>query len=143
MLTFVNLFTYEKWFKVAQIICHQKKNCDTNIKYSKEIIIIKQAKDLLKQHCHYGWAWVDFTHAPKNYPKIYKWNFFVHQVHELPKVVQEFILIKLHGETKVWTLRKGTITINIQELTKYRRWLLILVCLSLTLTKIININVKP
>lgn len=57
--------------------------------------------------------------------------------------MQEFILIKLHGETKVWTLRKGTITINIQELTKYRRWLLILVYLLLTFIKIININIMP
>jgi hypothetical protein len=57
--------------------------------------------------------------------------------------VQEFILIKLHGETKVWTSRKCNITIDIQELTKYRRWLLTLVCLLLTYIKIININVMP
>jgi hypothetical protein len=93
----------------------------------------------LWQHCHYGWVWVTFMHTPRNKPKQQdKWNYFVDQFHELLKVVQELIFVKLHEGIKVWTLEKGIVTIYVEGLTKYTRWLPIVVCL-LTLTKIINI----
>lgn len=66
---------------------------------------------LLGNHSYYGWEWVNFIHTPRNKLEKNKWNCFVHQVHGLLEVVQELIVVKLYGETKVWMLEKGIITI--------------------------------
>jgi hypothetical protein len=53
----------------------------------------------------------------------------------MSKNIQEIILEKIHGGTKVWGIQFCTLIIDIVELTKYRGWLPILVCL-LTLAEI-------
>jgi hypothetical protein len=105
-------------------------------------IISISVEELFLKHYYYGWEWVNFIHTPRNKLEKIKWNCFVDQVHGLLKVVQELIVVKLYGETKVWMLEKGIITIYTQNLTKYKRWLPILVC-PLTRTKIINIIIIP
>ncbi len=99
---------------------------------------MEQAKEVLRQHCHYGWTWDDYIHTLRNKAKQGKWNCFADQFHELLKVVQELIFIKLHRGTKVWMLEKDIVTIYTKVLTKYKRWLPILVYL-LMFIKIINI----
>jgi len=56
---------------------------DTNVENLKEIITLEPTKELFKQHCHYGWAWVNFIHILKNKSKKDKWNWLVYQFHEL------------------------------------------------------------
>ncbi len=43
------------------------------------------------------------------------------QFHELLKVVQELIFVKLHEGIKVWTLKKGIIIVHVEGLTKCTR----------------------
>jgi hypothetical protein len=33
---------------------------EPHIQNLKEIKMIEQVKELLREHCHYGWAWSDF-----------------------------------------------------------------------------------
>jgi hypothetical protein len=40
---------------------------------------------------------IDFINIPWNKSKLDKWNFFVDQFHKLSNVVQELIIVKLHG----------------------------------------------
>jgi hypothetical protein len=35
------------------------------------MIIVEHAKELIRQHCHYGWAWIDFVYTSQNKPKLY------------------------------------------------------------------------
>jgi hypothetical protein len=39
------------------------------------------------------------------------------------------IIKKLHGRTKMWCIQLWTLIIDITQLTKYRRWLLVIMCL--------------
>ncbi len=66
---------------------------------------------LLRKYCYYGCEWVYFIHTPRNKLEKNKWNCFVNQVHGLLEVVQELNVVKLYGQTKVWMLEKGIITI--------------------------------
>jgi len=43
-------------------------------------------------------------------------------------------------ESRIWTLKKSVVTSYIQKLTKYRKWLLVLVC-PYSLINIVNIVV--
>ncbi len=99
-------------------------------------MIMKKAKELLKQNCHYGWPHADFIQTARNKPKKDKWNWF----HELPEVVQELSIVQIHVGIKIWTLFQSNIKIDIQELIKYRRCLSIILCL-LMFIKAINIVV--
>jgi hypothetical protein len=47
----------------------------------------------------------------------------------LPKNIQELIIKKIHGGTKVWCIQHKSLIIDVVELTKYRRWLPIFVCI--------------
>ncbi len=64
------------------------------------------------------------------------------QFHELLKVVQELIFVKLHEGIKVWTLEKGIVIVYVEGFKKCTRWLPIVACL-LSLAKIINIFIIP
>jgi hypothetical protein len=52
---------------------------------------------------------------------------------ELPQNVQALIIEKLHGNMKTWCIEHKLLIIDAFELTKYRRWLPILVCLLILL----------
>ncbi len=56
-------------------------------------------------------------------------NCFLNQFHESLKVVHNLIIVKLHGGTRVWMLKKGIIIIYIEKLTKHKKWLPFCVCL--------------
>jgi hypothetical protein len=68
-------------------------------------------------------------YTPRRAPKLNTWGNFVEKFKTLPKNVQELIIKKLHGETKVWCIQLKTLIINTTQLMKYRRWLPIMVCL--------------
>jgi hypothetical protein len=78
---------------------------------------------------------VDYLHTPKNTLELDKWNFFVDKFKSTLEKIQELICKKLHGGNKFWCIQLCTLIIDTIELTKYRRWLPMLVCL-LTLAKI-------
>jgi hypothetical protein len=113
-------------------------NGDLNVGNYKKIITLEQTKELIKHHYCYGRTWVDFIHSPKNKLTKDTCNCFLNQFHELLKVVHKLILVKLHIGTRVWMLKKGSITIYIEELTKHRKWFPFYVCL-LKFIKIISI----
>ncbi len=58
-----------------------------------------------------------------------EWNYFVENFKQLSENVQELILKKLHGGSEVQCIQQRTLTIDASKLTKYRRWLPIIVCL--------------
>lgn len=77
-------------------------------------MIMKKAKELLKQNCHYGWAHADFIQTARNKPKKDKWNWSLDWFHELLEVVQELSIVQIHVGIKIWTLFQANITIDIQ-----------------------------
>ncbi len=52
---------------------------------------------------------------------------------ELPQNVQTLIIEKVHGNTKRWCIQHKSLVIDSFELTKYRRWIPILICLFILL----------
>ncbi len=53
-------------------------NGHLNVENLREIIIVEQTKELLRQHCHHGWdGLISYICTPRNKPKNDKWNFFV------------------------------------------------------------------
>jgi hypothetical protein len=54
---------------------------------------------------------------------------FVEKFKILLENVQELIIKKSHGGTKVWCIQLKILIIDTTQLTKYRRWLPIMVCL--------------
>jgi hypothetical protein len=101
----------------------------------KEILTIEEGKERLQQHNGCGWSFVDYLHMPKNTLEFDKWKFFVDKFKSMLENIQELILKKLHGGTKIWCIQLCTLIIDTTKLTKYKRWLLVLVCL-LTLAEI-------
>jgi len=69
----------------------------------------------LKQHNKYGWILVDYLHASINKPKCGEWSYSLERFKQLPKNVQELILNKLHGGTKVWRIQHRTLTIDVEQ----------------------------
>ncbi len=48
---------------------------------------------------------MDYLHTPKNTLELDKWNFFVDKFKSMLKNIQELILKKLHGGTKIWCIQ--------------------------------------
>jgi hypothetical protein len=71
----------------------------------------------------------------KKAPKFDTWGNFVEKFKTLHENVQELIKKKSHGGTKVWCIQLKILIINTAQLTKYKRWLPVMVCL-LTLISI-------
>jgi uncharacterized Tic20 family protein len=69
-------------------------------------------------------------YTPQNTPKKNKWDYFIDRFKELPGLVQEILLGKLHGDVRVWNLQHRTMVIQAKELTKYQLWLHVLEFLS-------------
>lgn len=74
-----------------------------------------------------------YLHTPRNSLKKGNWNQFVAKSKELPKNIQELILKIIYGGTQVWCMQHRTLMIDTIELTKYRQWLLIIVCVFIPL----------
>jgi hypothetical protein len=47
----------------------------------------------------------------------------------LPENIKELIIKKLHGGTEVWYMQHRSLIIDAIKLTKYRRWLSIILCI--------------
>jgi hypothetical protein len=52
---------------------------------------------------------------------------------ELPQNVQMLIIKKLHGNMKTWCIQDKSLIIDACELTKYKHWIPILICLFILL----------
>jgi hypothetical protein len=52
---------------------------------------------------------------------------------ELPQNVQMLIIEKIHGNTKTWCIQHKLLIIGACELTKYKHWIPILICLFILL----------
>jgi hypothetical protein len=78
---------------------------------------------------------MDYLHTPRNTPEFDKWNCFVDKFESMSKRIQKLILKNLHGGVKIWCIELCALIIDTTKLTKYRRWLPMLVCF-LTLAKI-------
>jgi len=68
-------------------------------------------------------------YTPRKVPKLDTWGNFIKKFKTLPKNVQELIIKKLHGGTKVWCIQLKILIIDTTQLMKYIKWLPIMVCL--------------
>ncbi len=84
-------------------------------KWLKKPISIEKKQVKLKQHNKYGWTLVDYLHTPRNKPRCGESSYFVERFKQLPKNVQELILNKLHGGTKVWHIQHRTLIIDVEQ----------------------------
>jgi len=72
---------------------------------------------------------LDYLYTPRKVPKLDTWGNFIKKFKTLPKNVQELIIKKLHGGTKVWCIQLKILIIDTTQLMKYIKWLPIMVCL--------------
>ncbi len=72
---------------------------------------------------------MDYLYTPRKVPKLDTWGNFIKKFKTLPKNVQELIIKKLHGGTKVWCIQLKILIIDTTQLMKYIKWLPIMVCL--------------
>jgi hypothetical protein len=56
-------------------------------------------------------------------------NNFVAKFRELPLNVQEIILKRLHGGIQVWRIQHKTLIVDTTILTKYKQWMLVIMCI--------------
>jgi len=101
-----------------------------NCEWLKKTLKINEGTKRLRIHNKYGWNFLDYLYTPKRVPKLKTWGNFIEKFNTLLENVQELIIKKLHGEMKMWCIQpKILINFDITQLTKYMRWLLIMVCL--------------
>jgi hypothetical protein len=101
-----------------------------NCEWLKKTLKINEGTKILRIHNKYGWNFLDYLYTPKRVPKLKTWGNIIEKFNTLPENVQELIIKKLHGEMKMWCIQpKILIDFDITQLTKYMRWLLIMVCL--------------
>jgi hypothetical protein len=97
-----------------------------------------KGKERLRIQNKNGCNFLDYLYTPKRALELDTWGNFIENFKTLPKNVQELVIKKLHGGTKVWCIQLKILIINTTQLMKYRRWLLVMVCL-LTLIPITKV----
>jgi hypothetical protein len=95
----------------------------------KKPITINEGNERLKFHNKYGWNFLDYLYTPIKAPKLDTWGNIIEKFKTLLENVQELIIKKLHGGMKAWCIQQKILLIDIAQLTKYRRWLPVMVCL--------------
>jgi hypothetical protein len=95
----------------------------------KIYITIDEGKERLRIHNRFGWNFFNYLYTPRRNPKLDKWVTFVEKFKTLFENVQELIINKLHGGMEVWCIQLRTLIIDTTQLTKYWRWLPIIMCL--------------
>ncbi len=83
----------------------------------------------MRIHNRYDWNFLHYLYIARINPKLDKWQRFVEKFKTLPENVQELIIKKLHGGMETWCIQLQTLIIDTTQLTKYRRQLLVIVCL--------------
>ncbi len=145
VISFPNLFTYYEQDMVKSIIFfdyynnvyqgwHERWQSMTVVKRRnheqfKRTITINEGKKRLRIHIRYGWNFLNYLYTPRRNPKLDKWGTFVKNFKTLLNNVQELITKKLHGRMEVWCIQLRTLIIDITQLTKYQKWLPIIMCL--------------
>jgi hypothetical protein len=93
----------------------------------KDIIIVKKTKKRLKINYNHGWNFQNYLYTPRNAPKLDEWGNFKESFKTLPENIQELTIKKIHGGIEVWCIQHRSLIIDATELTKYRRWLPIII----------------
>jgi hypothetical protein len=68
-------------------------------------------------------------YTPKNALELDEWGHFKKKFKTLLENIKELIITKLHGGTKMWCMQHRSLIIDAIELTKYKRWLPLIVCI--------------
>jgi hypothetical protein len=68
-------------------------------------------------------------YTPRNALELDEWGNSKEKFQTLLENIQELIIKKLHGGTKVWCIQHKSLIIDATKLTKYRRWLPIILCI--------------
>jgi hypothetical protein len=74
-----------------------------------------------------------YIYTPQRVLEEETWASFMEIFCELPFNVQALIIQNLHGNMKTWCIQHKSLIIDAFKLTKYRRWIPILVCLFILL----------
>jgi hypothetical protein len=90
-------------------------------------------QERLCQLSKFGWSTTKYLYTPQRVLEKETWLCFMEIFRKLPQNVQTLIIEKLHGNTKTWCIQHKSLIINAFELTKYKHWLPILVCLIILL----------
>ncbi len=90
------------------------------VPWEKLTLPIEEAKQLLKNHCTYGWTLQAYLYTPRSCPQKGYWNEFVDMFKLLLIDIQELILQKLHGKTIVWSLQIYILYIDGAKLYQYK-----------------------
>jgi hypothetical protein len=104
----------------------------------KKTITINEGNERLRLHNKYGWNFLDYLYTTIRAPKLDTWGNIIEKFKTLLENVQKLIIEKLHGGMKAWCIQQKILLIDIAQLTKYRIWLPVLVCL-MTLIPIKNV----
>ncbi len=75
------------------------------VPWEKLTLPIEEAKQLLRDHCTYGWMLQAYLYTPRSCPQKGDGNEFVDRFKLLPIDIQELILPKLHGKKPIWSLQ--------------------------------------
>jgi hypothetical protein len=79
------------------------------IQWLKEMITIEEGKKILKQYNNnYRWPSVSYLHTPKHAPKFNEWGNLIKKFKSVVETIQELIIKKLHGGTKVRCIQHTT-----------------------------------
>jgi hypothetical protein len=79
----------------------------------KEIITIKKIKQKLRINCSYECNFQNYLYTPRNALELDE-N-FKEKCKTLPENIQEFIIEKIHGGTKVWCIQHKSPIIDVTE----------------------------
>jgi hypothetical protein len=97
--------------------------------WMKEIIIVKEVKQRLRINWVYFWNFQKKIFTQRNALEFDEWGNFKYKFKTLPENIQELIIKKIHGGIKVWCIQHRSLIIDVTKLTKYKRWLPIIVCI--------------
>ncbi len=75
--------------------------------------MVDEGKPRLRLYCKYGWNFQSYLSTPRNALELNEWRNFVREFKTLLENIQELIIKKLHGGTKVWCIQHRTIIIDV------------------------------
>jgi hypothetical protein len=97
--------------------------------WMKEIITVKEIKKRLRINCSYGWKFQKKLYTPRNALELDERGNFKKKFKTLLENIQELIIKKIHCGIEVWCIQPRSLIIDVTKLTKYKRWLPIILCI--------------
>jgi hypothetical protein len=86
------------------------------VPWEKPTLPLKEVKQLLVNHCMYGWTLHAYLYTPRSCPQKGDRNKFVDRFKLLPMGIQKLILQILHGKTIVCSLQNYILLIDSKKL---------------------------